>query len=261
MTVDQKIGQLVQLNAIFFRDSEAEVTGPLQKLGYDPDAIPLVGSVLNFKNADEMIAMQKEHLEKDPNKIPQVFMMDVIHGYRTAYPLPLGLGASFDPELVTECSRMAAKEAAAGGVHVTFTPMVDYARDARWGRVMETCGEDPLVNSIMGATQVRAFQQEDISDPESLATCVKHFAGYGGAEAGRDYNTVEISERLLREYYLPAYKACVDAGVKMLMPSFNSLNGVPSVANSWLMKKVLREEWGFEGTVISDYNADRKSVV
>ena len=255
MTVEEKIGQLIQLNAVFFKESAAEITGPLEKLGFAKEDLPNIGSVLNFQNAEEMIAIQKEHMEKDRNKIPQIFMMDVIHGYRTAYPLPLALGASFDPALVAECSEMAAKEAAAGGVHVTFTPMVDYARDARWGRVMETCGEDPLLNSVMGATQVRAFQGENLTDPDHLATCVKHFAAYGGAEAGRDYNTVEISERLLREYYLPAYKACIDAGTTMLMPSFNSLNGVPSIANSWLMKRLLKDEWGFEGVVISDYNA------
>ena len=255
MTLEEKVGQLIQLNMVFFKESAAEATGPLAKFGMDEEFLPKVGSILNFANAEEMVAIQKKHLEEDRNKIPIIFMMDVIHGYRTNYPLPLALGASFDPELVKECSRMAAREASAGGVNVTFTPMVDYVRDARWGRVMETCGEDPYLNSVMGAAQVKAFQGEDLSDPDNIATCVKHFAGYGGAEAGRDYNTVEISERLLREYYLPAYKACIDAGVKMVMPSFNSLNGIPSIANSWLMNDVLRGEWGFEGVVISDYNA------
>ncbi len=255
MTIDEKIGQLIQLNANFFADSAADITGPWEKLGIDKEALKNIGSTLNFHGADEMAAIQKKHLEEDRNKIPMLFMMDVIHGYRTIYPIPLGLGASFDPDMVTECSRMAAREASAGGIQVTFTPMVDYVRDARWGRVMETCGEDPLLNSVMGATQVKAFQGDDLSDPDNLAACVKHFAAYGGAEAGRDYNTVEISERLLREYYLPAYKACIDAGVTMLMPSFNTLNGVPSIANKWLMRKVLKEEWGFEGVVISDYNA------
>lgn len=150
---------------------------------------------------------------------------------------------------------MAAEEASAGGIQVTFTPMVDYVRDARWGRVMETCGEDVLLNSMMGEAQVKAFQNGDISKKGNLATCVKHFAGYGGAEAGRDYNTVELSEHMLREFYLPAYKACIDAGVDMLMPSFNTLNGVPAVANEWLMQKILRDEWGYDGIVISDYAA------
>ncbi len=255
MTVREKIGQLVQLNAECFIESEAQITGPRQELGIDDEFMRCVGSALNFHNVGEMELMQKKHMAEDRNKIPMMFMMDVIHGFRTIYPIPLALGASFNPETVTECSRMAAKEAAAGGVQVTFTPMVDYCRDARWGRVMECCGEDVLVNSIMGAAQVKAFQGDDLSSDETLATCVKHFAGYGGAEAGRDYNIVEISERLLREYYFPAYKACIDAGAKMLMPSFNSLNGIPSVANKWLMRDVLKGEWGFDGIVISDFNA------
>lgn len=255
MTIEEKIGQLEQFNSNILGESVAEITGPREKLGITEDFVPMVGSTLNFHGADEMIAIQKTHLEQDRNKIPLLFMMDVIHGYKTIYPIPLALGASFDPELVAECSRMAAKEASAGGIQLTFTPMVDYARDARWGRVMETCGEDPLLNSVMGATQVKAFQGDDLSDKDNIAACVKHFAAYGGAEAGRDYNTVEISERLLREYYLPAYKACIDAGVVMVMPSFNSLNGVPSIANKWLMQDVLRKEWKFDGLVVSDYNA------
>ena len=255
MTIEEKIGQLEQFNSNILGESVAEITGPREKLGISEDFVPMVGSTLNFHGADEMIAIQKKHMEDDRNKIPLLFMMDVIHGYRTLYPIPLAMGASFDPELVTECSRMAAKEASAGGIQLTFTPMVDYARDARWGRVMETCGEDPLLNSVMGATQVKAFQGNDLSDKDNIAACVKHFAAYGGAEAGRDYNTVEISERLLREYYLPSYKACIDAGVVMVMPSFNSLNGVPSIANKWLMQQVLRKEWKFKGLVVSDYNA------
>ena len=255
MTIEEKVGQLIQLNAVFFADSDAEITGPWEKLGIDKNDLKAIGSVLNFKNAGEMTEIQKKHMEEDRNGIPMLFMMDVIHGYKTIFPIPLGLGASFDPDTVTECTKMASKEASAGGIQVTFTPMVDYVRDARWGRVMETCGEDPYLNSVMGAAQVRAFQGDDLRNTDNLATCVKHFAAYGGAEAGRDYNTVEISERLLRECYLPAYKACIDAGTTMLMPSFNSLNGVPSIANEWLMKKVLKEEWGFDGVVISDYNA------
>ncbi len=255
MTFDEKVGQLVQLNASFLGSSEAEATGPWQELGFKKDFMKYIGSVLNFKNAAEAKELQEEHLARDRNKIPLMFMMDVIHGYRTIYPIPLALGASFDPNTVAECTRMAAREASAGGVHVTFTPMVDYVRDARWGRVMESCGEDPYLNSIMGAVQVKAFQGDDLSYHDNIAACVKHFAAYGGAEAGKDYNTVEISERLLREYYLPAYKACIDAGVVMLMPSFNSLNGIPSIGNEWLMKDILKTEWDYKGIVISDYNA------
>lgn len=249
MTTNEKLGQLTQFGAGLFRSSTAGDTGPLLYWGLKPDDINRMGSILNFSGAEEMRALQKLHLDGDPNKIPMLFMMDVIHGYRTIFPIPLALGSSFNTEIVKECTRMAAKEAKAAGVHVTFTPMVDYVRDARWGRVMETCGEEPMINSVMGAAQIEAFKSQ------GMATCVKHFAAYGGAEAGRDYNNVELSEHILREFYLPAYKACIDAGAEMLMPSFNVLNGVPSVGNKWLMNKVLRDEWGFDGVVISDYSA------
>jgi len=255
MTIDEKIGQLVQYNAKDFIDSIAEITGPLVNNGLVPEDLYRVGSLLNLENAKDMIKLQTEHLEGDRNKIPIIFMMDVIHGYKTIFPIPLALGCSFDTELVEECTRMSANEASSAGIQVTFTPMVDYVRDARWGRVMETCGEEPMLNAVMGAAQIKAFHGEDLSKPGGIATCVKHFAGYGGAESGKDYNQVELSEHILREFYLPAYKACIDAGTDMLMPSFNVLNGVPSTANKWLMQDVLRDEWGFEGVVISDYAA------
>lgn len=255
MTFEEKVGQLAQYNADVVADTSSEVTGPLVALGLKKEDAYKVGSVLNFNDVEHMIQIQKKHLEKDRNKIPIVFMMDVIHGYRTIFPIPLGLGCSFDEELCEECSRMAAVEASANGINVTFAPMVDYSRDARWGRVMETFGEEPMLNGKMGAACVRGFQGEDLKSPDNIGACVKHFAGYGGAEAGRDYNTVDVPERTLREFYLPAYKACIDAGAKLLMPSFNSLNGIPSVANKWLMNKLLRDEWGYDGVVISDYNA------
>ena len=255
MTFEEKVGQLIQCNAYFFLASAAEITGPLQELGLSEETLATVGSVLNFENADEMRAIQTAHLERDPHRIPMLFMMDVIHGYRTIYPIPLALGCSFDETLVRDCSKMAAKEAAAGGIQVTFTPMVDYVNDARWGRVMETCGEDVLLNAVMGKAQVEAFQGGTLADPETLATCVKHFAAYGGVQAGRDYNTVDVSEYALRNTYLPAYRACLDAGAKMVMTSFSALSGLPAVANPWLMQTVLRDEWAFDGVVISDYNA------
>ncbi|MBQ3425741.1 MAG: glycoside hydrolase family 3 C-terminal domain-containing protein [Clostridia bacterium] len=255
MTIREKIGQLSQYDANLFIDTDAAVTGHIEWLGLSDGDLSCVGHVLNFKSPAEMRQIQREHLEKDRNKIPMLFMMDVIHGFRTIYPIPLAMGCSFDPDMVKECSRMTAKEAVRGGVQVTFTPMVDYVRDARWGRVMESTGEDAYLNSVMGAAQVRAFQGDDLSDKENIASCVKHFAAYGGAEAGRDYNTVELSEHTLREHYLPAYKACLDAGAEMIMPSFNTLNGIPSTANSWLMKTILKDEWGFNGIVISDYSA------
>lgn len=270
MTLHEKIGQLTQYNGRVFVNTEAAITGPdaeavpvndnlivgpAAQLGLTKDDLAVAGSVLNFSCTEEAIQIQDAHLKNDPHKIPLTFMMDVIHGFRTIFPIPLAMGCSFNPELVEECSAMAAKEASATGVQVTFTPMVDYVRDPRWGRVMETGGEEPRVTGALAAAQIRGFQGDDFSKPGKIATCIKHYAGYGGAEAGRDYNLVEVSPRELREYYLPAYKACVDAGSPMIMPSFNSLNGVPSIANPMLMKKILKQEWGFDGVVISDYAA------
>ena len=254
MTLEEKVGQLIQLSSNFFGD-DSELTGPAQSWGLSKKQLSTIGSCLGFDDPERIRRTQEQHLEADRNKIPLLFMRDVIHGYRTIYPIGLGLSCSFDPELVEECTKMATAEAAAFGQHVTFSPMVDLARDARWGRVMETCGEDPILGARLGAAQVRAIQGDDLASPEHMAACVKHFAAYSGAEAGKDYGPVEISERSLRQFYLPSYKACIDAGVKMLMPSFNDLNGIPSTANSFLMKQVLRDEWGFDGLVISDWAA------
>ena len=257
LTLDQKLAQMSQFNLVLLRpDADGGVTGPAQKMELTREIIDSVGSTLNVKDAASTIEAQKEHLEHDPNKIPLLFMHDIIHGCHTIYPIPLGMGATFDPALMEECCSMAAKEASAMGINVTFGPMVDLARDCRWGRCMETTGEDPYLNCLMSAAQVRGFQGN--LDKEHVAACVKHYACYGGAEAGRDYNTVDMSEHTLREYYLPAYKAAVDAGVEMLMTSFNLLNGVPSSGNKYLVKDILRDEWGFNGVVISDYNAFRE---
>lgn len=251
MTLEQKLAQISQYNAICLHiGSSGEVTGPAQELSLKREEIVSVGSVLNFGNADEVKEIQKEHLANDPNQIPMLFMLDVVHGYRTIYPIPLALGASFDTELVEECSEMATEEMSLGGVHVTFAPMVDLVRDPRWGRCMETTGEDIYLNCEMARAMVRGFQKSG-----KVAACVKHFAAYGQAEAGRDYNTTDISERTLRDFYLPAYKAAIDEGAEMVMTSFNILNGVPSSGNKWLVKDLLRDEWGFDKIVISDYNA------
>ena len=255
MTLEEKLGQLTQLVPSFFRAERGEITGPMQELGLGSDDINKIGSVLGTIRAEDALEIQKKYLGENRLGIPLIFMRDVIHGFRTIYPIPLGLGCSFDTELVSECVRMAAEEASAGGIQLTFAPMIDYTRDARWGRILETNSEDPYLNSVFGAASVRAYQGDDISKPGNIASCVKHFAAYGGAEAGRDYNSVEISEHSLREFYFPAYKACVDAGVKMLMPAFNNLNGVPCTANKWLMKDILRDEWGYDGVVISDWGA------
>ena len=255
MTLEEKAGQLTQCNAGQFISTDAEITGPEGQVLPAEALNRVMGSVLTFENAQQAKQLQDMHLAADRNRIPLLLMVDVIHGMKTTYPIPLAMGCSFDDDLMAECAGMARREAAAAGVHVTFNPMVDTARDARWGRILETCSEEPLINSRMGAAYVRETQGEDLSDPENIACCVKHYAAYGAGEAGRDYNTVELSERILRESYLSAYRACVDAGARLVMPSFNSLNGIPSVANRWLMNTVLREEWGFRGVVISDYDA------
>ena len=255
MTLEEKAGQLVQCNAGQFVANDMAITGPDGKLLPTEDLCQVMGSVLTFEDAKQAKALQDMHLAADPKKIPLLLMLDVIHGLRTTYPIPLAMGCSFDDDLVAECADMARKESAVCGVHVTFNPMVDTARDARWGRILETNSEEPLLNSRMGAALVRATQRDDLSDTGNVACCVKHYAAYGAGEAGRDYNGVELSERSLRQDYLPAYKACLDAGARLIMPSFNSLNGVPSVANKKLMLDLLREEWGFDGVVISDYNA------
>lgn len=260
MTIEEKVGQLIQLSADFF-GTDTELTGPAQSWGLSAEQLSTIGSCIGGKNASVIKKIQQKHLEADRNKIPLLFMNDIIHGYRTIYPINLGLSCSFDPSLVGECTEMAAKEAAAGGVHLTFAPMVDLVRDARWGRVMESCGEDPVLACELAKAQVEAFQGKDISSHEHIAACVKHFAAYGAGESGRDYHSVEISERTLRQFYLPSYKACIDAGVKMLMPSFNDMNGVPSTANSFLMKQVLKNEWHYDGAVISDWAAIRELTV
>ena len=255
MTLEEKVGQLVQCNAGQFIANTMEITGPDGAMLPTEDLCRVMGSVLTFENAQQAKALQEMHLTADPKKIPLLLMLDVIHGLRTTYPIPLAMGCSFDDDLMTACADMARKESAACGVHVTFNPMVDTARDARWGRIMETNSEEVLINSRMGAAYVRATQGENLAEKDSVACCVKHYAAYGAGEAGRDYNTVDVSERTLRETYLPAYRACVEAGARLVMPSFNALNGIPSVANRWLMNDVLRGEWGFDGVVISDYNA------
>ena len=255
MTTKEKAGQLIQCIAGQFIENKMEATGPEGEKLPTEDLCRVMGSVLTFEDAAQAKALQDMHLKKDPHRIPILLMLDVIHGLRTTYPIPLAVGCSFDDELAAECADVARKESAACGVHVTFNPMVDTARDGRWGRILETYSEEPLINSRMGAAIVRQTQGKDLSSPENVACCVKHFAAYGAGEAGRDYNTVDVSERSLRQDYLPAYKACVDAGARLVMPSFNSLNGIPSVANKRLMNDILRKEWGFDGVVISDYGA------
>lgn len=261
MTLREKLAQLSQFDFVCL-DTEADgtVTGPAAEFSLSEEDVAAVGSVLNFIGVKNMRALQEKHLSEDRNKIPMLFMQDVVHGAVTLYPIPLAIGASFDKNLAEECSRMAAKEAALAGIHVTFAPMLDLVRDPRWGRCMESTGEDPYLNGIMGRAMVNGFQG-DHTEKYKIVSCIKHFAAYGMAEAGRDYNSADMSEYTLRNFYLPAYKEALNAGAKMVMTSFNTLNGVPSSGNKKLVKGILREEWGFDGVVISDYNAFREMIV
>ncbi|MBQ9729441.1 MAG: glycoside hydrolase family 3 C-terminal domain-containing protein [Clostridia bacterium] len=250
MTVEEKAAQLTQVNGVSIKkDTQAELTGVDPRFAITLDEISRVGSVLNFASAEEAKEIQNRYLERSEKKIPLVMMMDVIHGYRTIFPIPLAMGATFDPALTEECAKMSAVEARCGGVQATFAPMVDLARDQRWGRVMETSGEDPYLNGEMGKAYIRGFHAG------GLACCVKHFAAYGAAEAGRDYNTTDMSAHSLAQYYLYAYGECLKENPELVMSSFNALNGKPVNANKGLLIDLLRNEWKFNGVVISDYDA------
>lgn len=253
MSLEEKIGQLVQVPGSCYEES-AVITGGMNN-GWREETCRLAGSTLGIYGAKKLKKIQDEYMRTQPHHIPLLFMLDVIHGHRTVFPCPLGQGATFSPETSEECAKVAAKEAGADGVQVTFAPMADLVRDSRWGRVMESTGEDPYLNSLMAAAMVKGFQGDDVGEKGRIASCIKHVAAYGGAVAGLDYQNVELSEQTLREFYLPAYKAAVDAGCELAMTSFNLLNGVPSSGNKWLMRDVLRGEWGFDGVLISDWGA------
>jgi beta-glucosidase len=250
MTVEEKVGQLVQYSA-------GQPTGPgTGRTDYD-DMIARgqIGSLFNVTDPHEINKYQKIAMEKARLHIPILFGLDVIHGFKTDFPIPLGLASTWDPSIVEKASRVAAMEASADGIRWTFSPMVDIARDARWGRMAEGAGEDPFLGSAMAAAYVRGYQGSRLDAPDSIAACAKHYVGYGASEAGRDYNSTEISEHTLRQFYLPPFHAAVEAGAASLMSAFNSLNGVPSTANPFTLKQVLRKEWGFRGLVVSDWNS------
>ena len=255
MSLDEKIGELFQLPSYFFDGDNA--TGPAMELGISSEDIRLAGSCLSVTGAKTICEIQRNHIEKHPHNIPMLFMADIINGYHTVFPIPLAQGCSFDPELVENCAAIAARESAAAGLHVTFSPMADLVQDARWGRVMESTGEDPYLNGVLASAMVRGYQGKNnrLSEKGKIASCLKHFAGYGAPQGGRDYNTVELSERTLRDDYLPAYREAINTGCALVMTSFNTLNRVPSSANQWLMRDVLRGEMGFDGVLISDWMA------
>lgn len=257
LSLDEKIGQLLQLTGLFFSD-DGLATGPMESMNLTKEQVSYTGTVLSTVGAKKLKDIQNRFMEAHPHHIPLAFMADVINGYRTVFPFPLAQGCSFDPELSKEIARISAKETAKAGVHVTFSPMVDLVRDARWGRVMESTGEDLYLNSLFGKAMIEGYQGDDVADSESVSSCVKHFAAYGAPVGGREYNQVEISERSLYEEYLPSYKAGIDAGTKMVMTSFNTLGRIPCTGNKKLMKDLLRDTWGFEGVLISDWAAIRE---
>ena len=254
MSLEEKVGQLNQYS------SNLDLTGPAptqgaQKEMFDQVRQGKVGSLLNVTGAEATRKAQELAVEGSRLKIPLIFGLDVIHGYRTMFPVPLGEAASFDLALIERSARVAATEAAAAGVHWTFAPMVDIARDARWGRVMEGAGEDPFLGAQVAAARVRGFQGKDLSALDTIAACAKHYAGYGFGQAGRDYNTVDLSEHTLRNVVLPPFKAAVDAGVATAMNSFNEIGGVPATGSVHLQREILKGEWGFAGFVVSDWGS------
>jgi beta-glucosidase len=255
-----------RINALLARMTLAEKLGQLQQLdgeangNFRPEHLQLVrqgllGSTLNVRGAQRTNELQRLAVTESRLKIPLIFGFDVIHGYRTIFPIPLGEAATWDPAAAERSAGIAAAEARAAGVHWTFAPMVDIARDPRWGRITEGSGEDPYLGSQMARARVRGFQGSDYSAANKVVACAKHWVAYGAAEAGRDYNTTEVSERTLREVYFPPFKAAVDAGVGTLMSAFNDLNGVPASANHFTLTEVLRGEWKFDGLVVSDYTS------
>jgi beta-glucosidase len=248
MTLEEKIGQTAQRGTSSREKTLSESLKEAVRKGQ-------VGSVLNVMNKDYVEELQRIAVEESPNGIPLIFARDVIHGFKTIFPIPLGQAATWNPEIVEKGSRIAAEEASTYGIRWTFAPMLDISRDPRWGRIAESPGEDPYLASVLGKAYVKGFQGDDLSSPTSLAACGKHFIGYGAAEGGRDYNTAHIPEQLLRDVYLKPFKAAHEAGAASFMTSFNDINGVPATANKFLLKDVLRDEWGFDGIVVSDWNS------
>jgi beta-glucosidase len=261
MTLVEKIGQMRQLNSI-----SGAVTGTDQNVP-DRDSLETlvrqgqVGSILNDVDAESINRLQRIAVEESRLGVPLIFGRDVIHGYRTIFPIPLGQAATWNPQLVENAATVAAREARSAGIHWTFAPMVDISRDPRWGRVAESLGEDPQLASALAAAMVRGLQGDDLSAPDRVAACVKHFAAYGAGEGGRDYNSAVVSPSLMRNVYLKPFKAAVDQGVASLMTSFNDVNGVPGTANRHLLRNVLRKEWGFEGFVVSDWESVHEMVM
>lgn len=245
MTLKEKIGQMVQIHVHESNEEER-----LERIRQG-----MAGSVLNVYGAARLNRMQRAAVEETRLGIPLIFGNDVIHGYRTIFPIPLAISCTWDPELARAAARIAAEEASADGTHWAFAPMVDIARDPRWGRIAEGAGEDPFLGAAMARAQVAGFQDDNLRTGRRLVSCPKHYAAYGAAEAGKDYNTVDLSERTLRDVYLPPFKAAFDAGAGTTMAAFNEIAGIPCSANPFLLQTVLRQEWGFQGFVVSDWDS------
>ena len=241
MTMEEKLGQMNQLSPWDFEELAARV-----RKGE-------VGSILNVVNPEEINKIQKIAVEESRLGIPILVSRDVIHGYKTIFPIPLGQAATFNPQIAEGGARVAAIEASADGIRWTFAPMIDISRDPRWGRIAESCGEDPYLSSVMGAAMIKGYQGDSLNDPTAIAACAKHFVAYGAAEGGKDYNSTFIPERVLRNVYLPPFKAAVEAGCATFMTSFNDNDGVPSTANKFVLKDVLRDEWKYDGMVVTDW--------
>ncbi|HRG80134.1 MAG TPA: glycoside hydrolase family 3 N-terminal domain-containing protein, partial [Cyclobacteriaceae bacterium] len=255
MTLEEKIGQLNLPSAGAFVTGSVESSDIAKKIEQGN-----AGGLFNIKTVANIRAMQKIAVEKSRLKIPLIFGMDVIHGYESVFPIPLGLSCSWDINLIERSARIAATEASADGINWTFSPMVDISRDPRWGRVSEGNGEDPYLGSEIAKAMVRGYQGNDLSANNTIMSCVKHYALYGASEAGRDYNTVDMSHQRMYNDYFPPYKAAVDAGAGSIMASFNEVDGIPATANKWLLTEVLRNQWGFNGFVVSDYTAVNEMV-
>jgi beta-glucosidase len=255
MTLEEKLGQLVMARG------ERNATGPFVPAGTHEDVrAGRVGSFLSFYGAEETRQLQRIAVDETRLGIPLLFADDVIHGFRTIFPVPIAEAAAFDVAAAERAARIAAIEASANGLHWTFAPMVDMARDGRWGRIVEGAGEDVYLACLLAAARVRGFQGERLSHPDSILATAKHFVGYGAAEGGRDYAPADISERMLAEYYLPPFRAAVDAGAATVMAAFNEVNGVPMHANADLVRGMLRNKWGFDGVVVSDYTGIRELI-
>ncbi len=255
MTLTEKIGQLNLPGAGDITTGQAGNSDIAKKI-----ADGQVGGLFNIKSVAKIKEVQRLAVEKSRLKIPLIFGMDVIHGYETVFPIPLGLSCSWDMDLVEKSARIAATEASADGINWTFSPMVDIARDARWGRIAEGNGEDPYLGSQIARAMVKGYQGDDLKKNNTIMACVKHYAMYGAAEAGRDYNTTDMSHQRMYNDYLPPYKAAADAGAGSFMASFNEVDGVPATANKWLMTDVLRKQWGFKGFVVTDYTGINEMV-